>query len=321
MATDYILFIHGVNTRDVREKPEYADMLFNRLQESAVDSRRKLEKIALYWGDVNSEAENNLRTTLKTSPVWQQMKFKGFRENQILQFVGDAALYISRYIGSKVVRELKKQALEGLKNAQPDDRLHLVTHSWGTFILFDVLFASRWNEPETPGHDDVMAIRDVIFGISGNDPNPLQGIQVASIHTMGSPISIFSLTDAKPGKDDSDSPSSHDITPNLQKLLAYFHQAHQERKLPWKNYIHPADPIAYPLKELIVSLVDGESEYLDIQDFITHEASLLDFITHPFDETILALMHGGAAHGSYWDSDKVVQEISSCLHQKVASVR
>ena len=27
MATDYILFVHGVNTRDNREKPGYADNL------------------------------------------------------------------------------------------------------------------------------------------------------------------------------------------------------------------------------------------------------------------------------------------------------
>lgn len=26
MTTDYILFVHGVNTREVREKPTYADI-------------------------------------------------------------------------------------------------------------------------------------------------------------------------------------------------------------------------------------------------------------------------------------------------------
>ena len=37
MATDYILFIHGVNTREERENPEYADQLFNRLDKTLVD--------------------------------------------------------------------------------------------------------------------------------------------------------------------------------------------------------------------------------------------------------------------------------------------
>jgi len=53
-----------------------------------------------------------------------------------------------------VINTLKTQALEGLKNAQPNDRLHLVTHSWGTVILFDLLFASRWDDEKVPGHDD-----------------------------------------------------------------------------------------------------------------------------------------------------------------------
>lgn len=123
MATDYILFIHGVNTRDRREDPHYADQLFQRLQQSASNHNRNLKKIALYWGDVNKEAEKSLLEQFKASPLWEQMWFKTFREQQLLQFAGDAALYISRHVGFKVVEELKKQTLAQLINHQPDDRL------------------------------------------------------------------------------------------------------------------------------------------------------------------------------------------------------
>jgi len=306
MATDYILFIHGVNTREVREQPEYADPLFKLLQETKPD----LKKVALYWGKVNETAETDLLNKLHASPLWSQMWFRTFREKQILQFAGDAALYISRGIGARVINTLKTQALEGLKNAQPNDHLHLVTHSWGTVILFDLLFASRWDDEKVPGHDDVMAIRDTIYGVSGKNPNPLQGIQVASLHTMGSPVAIFSLMDMSPGKDNTDSTSSHDITPKLQKLLESLHEARKGEKLPWRNYIHPGDPIAYTLEELMSSLVDGDKRYLDIRDLITQEAGLFDFLT---EQTVLALLHGGDAHGSYWNSKKVAQEISSVI--------
>jgi len=281
MATDYILFLHGVNNREVRERPEYADQFFALIQESNSDQKRDLKKVALYWGDVNKDAEAKLLAQLQTSPLWQQLWFRTFRERQLLQFVGDAALYISSYVGSKVINVLKTQALQEIKNPQPDDRLHLVTHSWGTVILFDILFAGRWDEPKIPGHDDVMAIRNTIFGISGNDPNPLQGIQLGSVHTMGSPIAIFSLTDVTPGKDDtggtSAASSGHDITPKLQELLEHLHQARQGEKLPWRNFVHPGDPLAYPLNELMTGLVDGDKQYLDIEEEAYYISVIVEF--------------------------------------------
>lgn len=316
MATDYILFIHGVNTREVPEQPQYADPLFKRLQEIAFDHKRVLESVPLYWGDVNQEAQTNLLKQFQASPLWSQMWFRTFREQQILQFAGDAALYISRHIGSKVVNTLKTQALK-LENAQPDDRLHLVTHSWGTVILFDILFASRWDNPEVPGHEDVMSIRDVIYGISGNNPNPRQGVQVASIQTMGSPVAISSLAHLVPGQNGPDSPSSHDITPNLHKLLECLQKARNGKKLPWRNYIHPGDPIAYPLEQLMTNLVDGDKKYLDIKDIITHKAGLFEFFSA---QTVLSLIHGGEAHSSYWNNDKVVQEISTVIKKEAPAI-
>lgn len=312
MATDYILFIHGVNTRDRRENPQYADQLFQRLKDNASNHNRNLKKIALYWGDVNKDAEDYLLKQLRASSLWKDMWFKTFREQQLLQFAGDAALYISRQVGCQVVQELKKQTLHGLdgsKNAQSDDRLHLVTHSWGTVILFDLLFAGRWDDPKVPGYDDVMAIRDQIYGLSGKDPNPYQGVQIESIHTMGSPVAIFSLMNLIPSSPNL--PSTHDITPKLQTLLETLHTRRNGKKLPWRNYIHPGDPVAYPLEEVITNIVDSQNKYLDLKDYSTHKLELPEFLT---DQPLLALLHGGDAHGSYFTSDKVVQDISEVLN-------
>ncbi len=309
MATDYILFVHGVNTREAREKPEYADPLFDGIQKNLVNSGKILKKIAFYWGNLPDlvKAEAELLKALRASPFWQQMWFREFREKQILQFAGDAALYISRHVGAQLVKKLKADALTAIGTPNSDDRLHLVTHSWGTVIIFDILFAGRWDDPNAPGHDEVMALRDAIFGIPGKNPNPHQGIQLASIHTMGSPVAIFSLTDVTPV-----AASGHDITPKLEQLLQSLYQQRQGT-LPWRNFLHPGDPIAYPLSELMSNLVGGNKQYLDIQDLITYEAGIFDFLTEPVSQTALALLHGGDAHGSYWRSDRVAEEISKVL--------
>jgi hypothetical protein len=310
MSTDYVLFIHGVNTRN----QNYADELFKRLEKSASDRQRHLKKVAFYWYEANKIAERKLLKQLQRSPYWDEMWFREFREQQILKFAGDAALYISRHVGAEVVNILKTQAVNnGLHQAQPSDRLHLITHSWGTVILFDILFASRWDDPKAPGHDDVMDIRDAIYGVAGNNPDPRQGIPIASIHTMGSPVAIFSLTNVNPGKDGADSPSTHDITPNLQTLLQCLQEARQGKKLPWRNYIHPGDPIAYPLKELMTDLVDGDTKYLDILDMMTQNTGWLEGLTA---QTLLPLLSGGDAHGSYWRNDKVIQEIINVVKQE-----
>ncbi|MBN3881495.1 MAG: hypothetical protein HWQ44_00510 [Nostoc sp. JL34] len=315
MSTHYIMFVHGVNTHDIREKPSYADDLISLIKQSRLVEAINLKFIPLFWGDVIKQAECDVLTKLQQSPLWKQMWFQTFREKQLLQFAGDAALYISRFIGAQVVEQLKKQAVDQLTGFQPDDQLHLVTHSWGTVILFDILFAARWDAVNAPGQNDVMAIRDIIFGVPGGKEDPLKGIRLASVHTMGSPIAIFSLIDVVKATNtiDPTSKSQHDITPRLQELLKNLYGNNGKQKLPWKNFIHPGDPIAYPLKEIIIDLVDPNSKFLDVQDLITHEAGLFDYLTEPFSQTVLALLHGGDAHGSYWRSKKVSEEIIECL--------
>ena len=312
MAKDYILFIHGVNTRDEKEDPKYADELI----EGIKSQYQNFVDIPLYWGDVNENAQQQLLKKLRLSPLWDKMWFKSFREKQLLQFAGDAALYISPHIGSKVIERLKTDAVQKLQNASSDDSLHLVTHSWGTVILFDILFATRWDNPQVPGHQKVMDIRDCIFGLSGKEDTSNQGIQLASIITMGSPIAIFSLTSVtsnsnQPGLNG----SGNDITLNLQKLLNNLYQARNGEKLPWRNFIHPGDPIAFPLEELMKDLVDNEEKYIDFEDIISQENNPFNFMMEPISQTDFALLQGGEAHRSYWQSQKIIQEIVSLLKQ------
>lgn len=308
MATDYLLFVHGVNVREQLENEKqktyrYADSLFNLIQREV--PALKLRKVPLYWGNVSDAVLREFQPSITTAAAWQQFWYKDFRNRQLLPFTGDAALYISRHVGSLAVEQLKEQAFELLSGYQPEDRLHLVTHSWGTVILFDILFASRWDNPDIPGHQCVQDIRQNLFGVPPNVP---QGIRLASIHTMGSPLAMFSLITLIGRFNEG---SSHDISPKLEQLLKNL--THNGNKIPWRNFVHPGDPIALPLEKVVPILVDQSAKYIDIQDILTSGSGLLEVLAKPLRSTFLALINGGNAHDSYWRSLTVAQAIAQTI--------
>lgn len=308
MATNYVLFLHGVNTRQKVTDPAYADSLFaNIVRHSA--SSLQLKKIALYWGDVAQAQEDKLKKTYRRSAAWPTFWFLNARENLLLQFIGDTVLYLSRYVGAQIVEKLKNQIDDGLKGYQSDDRLHLVTHSLGTIILFDLLFSSRWDAPEAPGRDNVAWIRSLIYGVA---PNPLQGIRVASVHTMGSPIGLFSLMDVDLSEQNRPD-ATHDITPRLQVFLKSLAQIRDGKPLPWLNFAHPGDPLAYPLNPLLYDIVDGEKRFLTIQDHVASTTSLLDMMLALVKQYTIALADFPNAHNSYWQSEEVAKLIAQTI--------
>jgi hypothetical protein len=309
MATDYLLFVHGVNVREQLENEKqktyrYADSLFNLIQREV--PALKLRKVPLYWGNVSDAVLREFQPSITTAAAWQQFWYKDFRNRQLLPFTGDAALYISRHVGSLAVEQLKEQAFELLSGYQPEDRLHLVTHSWGTIILFDILFASRWDDPKIPGHQSVQDIRQNLFGVPPNVP---QGIRLASIHTMGSPLAIFSLITLIGRFNEG---SSHDISPKLEQLLKNLTQG-SGNKIPWRNFVHPGDPIALPLEKVVPILVDQSAKYINIQDILTSGSGWLEVLAKPLRSTFLALINGGNAHDSYWRSLTVAQAIAQTI--------
>jgi|GEM_PF-353489 hypothetical protein len=339
--TDYIVFIHGVNTRETRESPHYADSLFHLIQ-CEMGSSASLKSIPLYWGDANLLAEQKSLEMYKQSPTWSQLYFRDIREKQLLQFTGDAALYISRNTGTLVVNTLRDQLSRGLAGYQPEtDRLHLVTHSMGTVILFDLLFSSRWDTSQTNGYEGAEQLRDLFFGLP---PHECEGIRLGSIATMGSPISIYSLMMAP----DQHLPTTHDITDRLAEMLQAL-QNELGKRLPWQNFIHPADIIAYPLAELLPAMVDPQKRYLDVIDILTNREyasvsgsddlsdghklfshflggimntvpltgqnnalSALKKAGELAEKLQMALLCG-PAHGSYWASQQVAHDIAANL--------
>ncbi len=161
MNTDYVVFIHGVKTRDKKQFCKNAEHTFGNIKASITSHpTRELKPVMLFWGDIAKESTEAVQEQIsQKSPAWQKIWFQDLRLNQVLTFVGDAALYLSRTVSIKILRSLIAQAVEQIGtniDKNNGDRLHLVTHSWGTVILFDILFATRWEEPSLPVRSSIL---------------------------------------------------------------------------------------------------------------------------------------------------------------------
>ncbi len=327
MAIDYIVFIHGVNTREKVEPPTYADALFSLIQASVARqengaSTRHLVKVPLYWGSEGVSAENGLLKEYKHSPEkWKKFWFKKMRSSVLLEFAGDVALYMSRYVGARVANKLKADVFTQLGPAvlasNAEDRIHLVAHSLGTVVLFDILFSARWDEEGTPGYESVKAIREGIYGV---EPNWTQGIRLASISTMGSPLGLFSLMDVdqsnveqRNGKNEI--VNTHDITPRLQQFLERIPTklGDKDKRLPWLNFAHPGDPLASPLDPLMPDMVDRDRKYVEVEDVILKNVTFADHLGQLFNESPLTMLHAGGAHMSYLNSKQVADRIARAI--------
>jgi hypothetical protein len=311
MSTDYIVFIHGVNVRDEAAYNKQANEMFQNIKASINNPSRTLKPVILYWGNVGQSSTDTLLKGLKSSSKWEEFWFKDLRTNQFLPFVGDAALYLSRSVSRAIVEQITGQALkqiglslEQLKNPPEGDRLHLVTHSWGTVVLFDILFSSRWEEDAvTPQIRQLIEnMRRGFFGV-GTESEKKFGIPLASIHTMGSPIALFNLVNIQGG-------SSFNLTPKLKEFLEKL-QERLNKPLPWKNYAHPGDPIAYPLKGVIPLFLDLDEtqNIVNVEDVMSPSS----WVGGLFGNSILPVINGGKAHGSYWTERKVAQMIGNVI--------
>jgi hypothetical protein len=278
-----------------------------------------MRTVSLYWGDVNKDEEEKLLENLKLSSVWEKLSFQGFRSHQLLQFVGDAALYISRAVGRKIVDTLLYQLRDGLTDFQSDtDHIHLITHSMGTIILFDLLFSSRWDAQNTDGFQGVEDLRQQFF--RGSTP-------IRSIHTMGSPLGLFSLMTLT----DTPLPHTHEITPRLSAYLQALYSK-LEAPFPWRNYLHAMDIVATSIEKVLPDTLGiSDESCLEVRDIITQESGILDKLFSRLSETmslkefegeveeIQLAIFGGSAHSSYWSNplvaSTIVQTIEATLRQ------
>ncbi|MCY7393365.1 MAG: hypothetical protein LH647_18285, partial [Leptolyngbyaceae cyanobacterium CAN_BIN12] len=98
-------------------------------------------------------------------------------------------------------------------------------------------------------------------------------------------------------------------TPKLKELLESLYTQRQSKPLPWCNYAHPGDPIAYPLAGLLPILLEGAQNTVRVEDVMSPG----NFLMKLFSQTMLPLVNGGDAHGSYWKSKEVATAIARTI--------
>jgi hypothetical protein len=104
--------------------------------------------------------------------------------------------------------------------------------------------------------------------------------------------------------------NSFNLTPKLKEFLEKL-QEKLHKPLPWKNYAHPGDPIAYPLKGVIPLFLDLDKDQniVSVEDVMSPSS----WIGGLLGKSILPVINGGKAHGSYWTERKVAQMIGNVI--------
>ena len=285
-----IFFIHGVTVRDA----DYANNLQNLLQKQF---RQRQEKLPLFyssfWGNVYRELENIWN---KIDNAQDPLKHQDFRKGYFSQFVGDAFTYLSSERGAKIRTIIADQLIDFIHKNPQETELHIITHSLGTVILWDILFSDKFHTD-----DPAFKIREVLNENSAFH----QKINLKSITTMGSPISLFNIM--------------LEVKPQQVNPLA---KQYSSQKLKWLNIIHASDIIAYPIHPVLddhpISNLSLTEEYLQ-EDANPFEATIRQFSefinSKPANRQNKILSYAQVAAGSinahtdYWNSEKVASSI------------
>jgi hypothetical protein len=294
MPTDHLFFVHGVRT----QQDNYAQVLAENLKQilSMGPDARTVHAYELEYHQTVEQLEQKVvLTPFENSPVWQKFWYRDLRSSLIIPFAGDAVLYFNSEMGAKIIAPIRNTLQTILDASQAGDSLHLIGHSLGSVILFDILFGPRWTTAqgnERPaGYEDVDYIRNHIQGLGA--PNE-QGIQLGSI-TMGSPIAIFGLMETRLPSGLPD--------PNVIEI---FKKIVRVNVFPWLNLYHPADPIAFPLSP-IVSILLGNAEVKGPLDQPVPPANwwqqLINWIMSFLP--LIQIGYGAYAHGTcYFEDNK-----------------
>lgn len=295
-----IFFIHGVATRDVK----YAEPL-------KIAIKEELKKYGVispcfyssFWGNALSDVDkmwnqidqdiNSLQQDYPEININDCFRYRKFREGFLSEFVGDMFTYLNEQRGYEIRKLIAQQLIHFLKDNSQETELHIITHSLGSVILWDVLFSERFKS-EDPAFD----IRSLIQNL--NNKSPQKQVYLKSITTMGSPILFFNTM----------------LGVNPNKIIE-FSQRNQSYSLKWINLIHPSDIIAYPLKSSFCSDISDKFQlkdiYIDTNNLVAKTARSIG------QETTAMALDAVTAHTKYWSYLRTAQLIVDYLQDAQSS--
>lgn len=188
--TMVVFFIHGVATHNVK----YADKLQNLIKENLIQREKSLPHFySSFWGDVLRDVGKiwnwihqdlqEAQKEYKQADLDNLFRYRKFREGFLSEFVGDFFSYFNPERGTSIRKLIAEQLHDFIKNNPEETELHIVTHSLGSVILWDVLFSERFNSQDK---DPAIYIRSMLNGFS--ESGQLNKIKLKSITTMGHPL-------------------------------------------------------------------------------------------------------------------------------------
>lgn len=292
-----IFFIHGVAVRDA----DYAESLQSSIKREFKRRNKPLpdfwpsfwgdlSRIGKIWNNVDSDLAIAKEQYVSINPE-ELFRYRTFREQFISKFMGDFFTYFSPQWGIKIRKKLTQQLYDFIKDNPGDRELHIISHSLGTVILWDILFSTRFQK-----NDPAWYVRAILQGWETRSdlnlkPEFVDAVKLESTITMGSPILLMN--------------PMLDISPEQVHQVIDFYR---ESPLRWINIIHASDIIAYPLKSSLNLTSDTPLTFRD--DYIWEDANLVEKAVRSMGQVDIAMAAGsGEAHNAYWNNQKVARFI------------
>jgi len=290
-----VLFIHGV----AEYKTKFAEPLKTLIQTEFSQRGQKLPHFhsGFYADIINNKGKiwnfihEDLEKFKKENPYINTediLRGQELRQGFISDFVGDAFTYLNHEKGAKIRQSITQHLEDFIKNHSQEKDLHIIAHSMGTVILWDMLFSDKFENG-----DAALKFRSLIN----------EKVQLKSITTMGSPVILFNML--------------LDIQAEQVKLRC----KSQEYPLRWLNIIHSSDMIAYPISSSLEIKADSNLSVTDkfivdnannLEDFVRQIAKTVSDITAINKLLDLGAIAAGAAdaHIGYWNCPQTAKMIT-----------
>ena len=300
-----VFFIHGVATRDACYSSNLQQLIKT---EFSHREEKNPHFYASFWGSALTDMgkiwngiDEDLAAVKKKYPKIASeeiFRYRTFREGLFSQFLGDFFTYMNPDKGREIRKTIAQQLYNFIKENPNDSELHIVAHSLGTVILWDILFSDRFS-----AKDPALSIRAMIRELENQTDVKLKNqVNLKSITLMGSPILLINMM--------------LDVRP--EKVEQFAHSYSSEQPLRWLNLIHASDLISYPLK---ASLHLAENSYLKFEDeYLLEDVNLAEKTARSLGQPDLAMVLGSSdAHSNYWNCPETARLITNNIlnQQKV----
>lgn len=295
-----VLFIHGVAEYQVK----FAEPLKTLIQKEFSQRGQKLPHFhsgfyadiinnkGKIWNFIHQDVEKCKQENpyINTEDI---LRGQELRQGFISDFVGDAFTYLSHERGAKIRQSITEHLEDFIKNHSEEKELHIIAHSMGTVILWDMLFSDKF-----ANGDAAFKFRSLIN----------EKVKLKSITTMGSPVILFNMLLG--------------IEAEQVKLKCKL----QEYPLRWLNIIHSSDMVAYPISSSLEIKADSNLSVTDkfiVDNANNLEGSVRKIINLPAIKTVgditsinkildLGAIAAGAAdaHIGYWNCPQTAKMIT-----------